>query len=369
MTEFDVFISYSSKDKTTADAACAALENAGVRCWIAPRDISPGEEYGGALAAALDGCKVMVLIFSASANTSPQIRREVERVVSRGMPVVPLRIENVVPTKAMSYFVGSVHWLDALTPPMEHHLHELARAVKALLKISADEPGAVDASHAAAPHEPVGSPPLAPSASDVTPATTRRAHAGAPDDVAFMPGGKSISAIPETSDRSIKTPKCADDGPSSQHHGPLVHRTMDVLARYVAFALIAVGALDLVLPWLLPILLSNRSVANRFTNNIDRDALWGWGMLGAPLCIATIVVGQGLLRRWKYVANIGPFICWAGTLHGVWWVGWLLYFRHVETSVGYIFLFWIASLIAYIPALVYFRRQRASKSVGTHIPA
>ncbi len=34
---FDVFISYSSIDKTTADAACNALESAGIRCWIAPR--------------------------------------------------------------------------------------------------------------------------------------------------------------------------------------------------------------------------------------------------------------------------------------------------------------------------------------------
>jgi TIR domain len=35
MMAFDVFISYSSKDKTTADATCASLENAGIRCWIA----------------------------------------------------------------------------------------------------------------------------------------------------------------------------------------------------------------------------------------------------------------------------------------------------------------------------------------------
>src|SRR5215471_14417961 len=103
MMSFDVFISYSSKDKTTADATCASLENAGIRCWIAPRDIRPGSEYGEALVDALDHCRAMVSIFSASANTSPQIRREVERVVSRGIPVVPLRIEDIAPTKSMAY--------------------------------------------------------------------------------------------------------------------------------------------------------------------------------------------------------------------------------------------------------------------------
>jgi len=37
----DVFISYSSKDKTVANAVCATVENRKVRCWIAPRDIPP----------------------------------------------------------------------------------------------------------------------------------------------------------------------------------------------------------------------------------------------------------------------------------------------------------------------------------------
>jgi hypothetical protein len=36
---FDVFISYSTKDAIVAKAACAALEAAKIRCWIAPRDI------------------------------------------------------------------------------------------------------------------------------------------------------------------------------------------------------------------------------------------------------------------------------------------------------------------------------------------
>ena len=119
--QFDVFISYSSHDKTTADAACAALESAGIRCWIAPRDILPGADWGEAILNALDTCRAMVLIFSSNANSSPQIRREIERVVGRGIPIIPVRIEDTAPTKAMAYFMGPVHWLDALTPPLEQH--------------------------------------------------------------------------------------------------------------------------------------------------------------------------------------------------------------------------------------------------------
>lgn len=137
---FDTFISYSSKDKTTADAVCAVLEQAGIRCWIAPRDIRPGGEYGGAIIEAIDQCRVMVLIFSSGANSSRQIHREIERAVSKGVPIIPVRIEEVVPTKSMEYFLGAIHWLDALTPPLENHLQRLAETVNALLQVETTVP-------------------------------------------------------------------------------------------------------------------------------------------------------------------------------------------------------------------------------------
>ena len=115
---FDVFLSYSSKDKAAADAACGMLESAGVRAWIAPRDVRPGVEYGAAIVDAIEQCRVLVLIFSSSANNSGQILREVERAVSKGIPIVPVRIEGVLPTKSMEYFLGTIHWLEALTPPL-----------------------------------------------------------------------------------------------------------------------------------------------------------------------------------------------------------------------------------------------------------
>jgi hypothetical protein len=129
---FDVFISYSSKDKPVADAACAALEGANVRCWMAPRDISPGRDYGESIIAAIESAKVLVLIFSESANVSPQIKREVERAVSKGLPIVPVRIEDVMPTGSLEYFISSPHWLDAFPPPREKYFAKLIDSVHAL---------------------------------------------------------------------------------------------------------------------------------------------------------------------------------------------------------------------------------------------
>jgi hypothetical protein len=132
---FDVFISYPHQDKATADAACAKLEAEGIRCWIAPRDVPPGAEWATAIVDAIDHCRGMVLIFSSSSNQSRQIYREVQRAFDREVPVVPFRIENIIPEKSLAYYLGPVHWLDALTPPLEQHLQKLAESLKALVQV------------------------------------------------------------------------------------------------------------------------------------------------------------------------------------------------------------------------------------------
>jgi biotin transporter BioY len=130
----DVFVSYSSDDKPTADAVCATLENKGVRCWIAPRDILPGVDWGGAIVDAINASRVMVLVYSAKANDSPQIKREVERAVHRGLSIIPFRIEDVPMSKTLEYFMSMPHWLDALTPPLQNHLDRLADTTRLILE-------------------------------------------------------------------------------------------------------------------------------------------------------------------------------------------------------------------------------------------
>jgi hypothetical protein len=136
----DVFISHSVKDKATAHAVCAMLESNGIRCWIAPRDVLPSMDWSEAIIDAIEQCRIMVLVFTANANASPQIRREVERAVNHGVAILPVRMEDVLPGKSLEYFIGNVHWLDALTPPVEAHLKSLAGTIKILL--ARTEPGA-----------------------------------------------------------------------------------------------------------------------------------------------------------------------------------------------------------------------------------
>ena len=129
----DVFVSYSHVDKPVADAAVAALERRGIRCWIAPRDIIPGVDWSEAIIEALDACRVMLLVFSQHANESQQVKREVERAVAKGVPVMPLRIQDVPLAKSLEYFISMPHWIDALTPERQRDLDYLAETVGLLL--------------------------------------------------------------------------------------------------------------------------------------------------------------------------------------------------------------------------------------------
>jgi Protein of unknown function (DUF3365)/TIR domain len=130
----DVFISHSNKDKTIAEAICHCLEANGIRCWIAPRDIQFGSDWTEGITRGISSCKVFVLVFSDSANTSDHVRREVAKAFSLGLAVIPFRTEDVAPNRSLSYFLETVHWLDAFPSPAESYFGTLAEQIKRLLE-------------------------------------------------------------------------------------------------------------------------------------------------------------------------------------------------------------------------------------------
>jgi len=73
----EVFICYANPDKTVAEAVCSKLEDSGIRCWIAPRDIWAGEEWDKAIMDAIPVCRIVVLVFSATSNDSPYCISEI----------------------------------------------------------------------------------------------------------------------------------------------------------------------------------------------------------------------------------------------------------------------------------------------------
>ncbi|HIL94559.1 MAG TPA: TIR domain-containing protein [Pseudomonadales bacterium] len=130
----EVFVSHSSKDKTIADGVVACLEGRGLRCWVAPRDIIAGSDWGASIIDGIYGAKVMLLILSKHSNISKQVLREIERAANRGIPILPFLVDNVPLTKSLEYFLSSSHWLDAYRGDLKKHIETLANSVANILE-------------------------------------------------------------------------------------------------------------------------------------------------------------------------------------------------------------------------------------------
>ena len=169
--DHDVFVSYSTKNATVADTVCAGLERRGIRCWIAPRDITEGQTWAGAIVRAIDTCKVFVIIVSAASNCSDDVLQEIQNAASAGAPIIPFRIEDITLSDDMRYYLGTRQWLDALTKPLEQHIARLAETLGRLLgrdvaSGASQAPAAptgegqpTGAEPAPAPHVPTQAPP------------------------------------------------------------------------------------------------------------------------------------------------------------------------------------------------------------------
>ena len=108
-----VFISHSSSDAKVAKELCGLLEENGHKCFLAPRDIRSGYQYAEEIMNGIERSDVMLLLMSNTANQSPHVLREVERAVSKHIPLVVYKLEAVDLSKSMEYFLMSHQWVSA----------------------------------------------------------------------------------------------------------------------------------------------------------------------------------------------------------------------------------------------------------------
>ena len=131
----EVFISYSSKNKNVADAIVADLEQHGIRCWYAPRDVLPGEVWTSEINKAIRETTVFILIYTEDSNKSQQVTNEVTLAVSNGKTIIPFRLTKAGMNDTLGYYLSSLHWLDAVDPPLGRNIEILREKVTSILAI------------------------------------------------------------------------------------------------------------------------------------------------------------------------------------------------------------------------------------------
>lgn len=139
--KYDAFISYSSKNKATADAICHTLEENGVRCFIAPRDIPLGKKYGTVIVDAIKQSKVVVLVFSEQSATSPWVESEINVAFSNLKTIVPYKIDATLLNNYEEFYLmlNNRHWIESY-PDYRERFKELVAAVTAVVGIKGAAP-------------------------------------------------------------------------------------------------------------------------------------------------------------------------------------------------------------------------------------
>lgn len=127
-----VFISHASKNFKIADQLCGLLEGQRVSCWIAPRDIPAGGQYGTEIVKAIRDCSIVVLVLTEEANRSKAVENEIERAFGYGKVIVPVRLRDIKPSQQLEFFVSNAQWVDAMESPLRTRVSEIINIVRAV---------------------------------------------------------------------------------------------------------------------------------------------------------------------------------------------------------------------------------------------
>lgn len=134
--EKTVFISHSSEDAAQAQRICKHLEDRGISCWIAPRDVRPGRSYGEEIINGIQNANALVLVMTGNANASRPVANEVERAFSNSKLIIPFRLQDVDPSSQLEFYVAQAQWIDAFGKPMERSIDDLARALESSMVVA-----------------------------------------------------------------------------------------------------------------------------------------------------------------------------------------------------------------------------------------
>ena len=130
----DVFISYSSKNKNVADAIVSNFEINGIKCWYAPRDILPGLEWVTAISKGISGAKIFLLVYTDDSNVSKQVWNEVALAFNGGKTIVPFKLSNTEMSEELEYYLARVHWLEAISNPLNKNIEQLREYISVILQ-------------------------------------------------------------------------------------------------------------------------------------------------------------------------------------------------------------------------------------------
>lgn len=92
---YDVFLSYSLKDRVWVSAFADSLRNSGVEAWFDVSSLAPGERWQERIQEALRASKFLIVILSSHNLDSPWTFFELGAAVADGKKIIPVATEDL----------------------------------------------------------------------------------------------------------------------------------------------------------------------------------------------------------------------------------------------------------------------------------
>lgn len=126
----DIFISYSTKDREYAEKLCEIIEDSGYSCWMAPRNIVPGDDWATAINNAITGAKAFIVIYSENSSNSSQVPKEIGLASARRISIIPYKIDDTPLRGDFEYYLLASHWVVADPANGEYKKNDVLAAIK-----------------------------------------------------------------------------------------------------------------------------------------------------------------------------------------------------------------------------------------------
>lgn len=107
-----VFVSYSRKDQDFVKEIVNFLESKGTKVYIDYRDIPPGTVFAEEIVNAIENSICCILVFTDSSNKSSYVLNEMNSATNHNKLIIPLRINEVSPSKALEFYIGTSNWIE-----------------------------------------------------------------------------------------------------------------------------------------------------------------------------------------------------------------------------------------------------------------
>ena len=127
-----VFISYKSEEDAEMQKLLKIIEDAGISCWVAPRNIPIGSNYAAEIPAAIDSCPIFILMLSKKAQVSPWIAKELSLAIGANKAILPIMIEDCTLTNEYKYYLTNVQ-IYSITRDAQKTINELLERIGFLL--------------------------------------------------------------------------------------------------------------------------------------------------------------------------------------------------------------------------------------------